>query len=360
MRLDNEWGFERKAKESLLFFSMKHRCFSLNNTLLVPVKDDYPIRAYSLLRREELYANLRKLSEQERSYSIISCIEHNDYIWNQIVVGYSKLNGLVSEANLNESIEVFNKVCKWYGDANELSIRICSLGIIQSEINDVCEAMKKHDAWRNSVALKEEDFGKAVFNFLEFVVKNSRFGINSKQFMEFLSLEELKGLLNGKLNDYDVEGLVKLREIQGFVYSSVMGVIDDKKEIDDIRNYLLNLMNADKIVDDKLTGCVAYSSGGKVIGEVVIIKDKSELEAKGGLVDGKVLVAIQTTPHYTPYLSRVKAFITDTGGTTCHGAIIARELMVPCIVGVGNATDVFNDGDLVEVDSVNGIVKRVS
>jgi len=40
-----------------------------------------------------------------------------------------------------------------------------------------------------------------------------------------------------------------------------------------------------------------------------------------------------------------------------HAAIVSREMNIPCIVGTGIATDVIKDGDLVEVDANNGIVK---
>jgi pyruvate,water dikinase len=45
---------------------------------------------------------------------------------------------------------------------------------------------------------------------------------------------------------------------------------------------------------------------------------------------------------------------------TCHAAIIARELKIPCIVGTGNATQVLKDGDFVEVDDDKGIVKIIN
>ena len=40
-----------------------------------------------------------------------------------------------------------------------------------------------------------------------------------------------------------------------------------------------------------------------------------------------------------------------------HAAIVSRELKIPCIVGTGNATDLFKKGDLVEVDAEKGIVR---
>jgi len=67
-----------------------------------------------------------------------------------------------------------------------------------------------------------------------------------------------------------------------------------------------------------------------------------------------------TTPKFTPILQRAAAIVTDEGGLTCHAAIIARELKVPCLIGTKNATDMLEDGMMVEVDADNGIVKILS
>ena len=53
------------------------------------------------------------------------------------------------------------------------------------------------------------------------------------------------------------------------------------------------------------------------------------------------------------------AIVTDYGGITCHAAIIARELKKPCIIGTKIATQVLKDGDMVEVDAKNGVIKII-
>lgn len=64
-----------------------------------------------------------------------------------------------------------------------------------------------------------------------------------------------------------------------------------------------------------------------------------------------------TTPDFFIIIEKAKAVITDIGGVTCHAAITARELKKPCIIGTEIATKVLKDGDLVEVDANNGIVR---
>jgi pyruvate,water dikinase len=58
-------------------------------------------------------------------------------------------------------------------------------------------------------------------------------------------------------------------------------------------------------------------------------------------------------------MKKAGAIITDEGGITCHAAIVSRELKKPCIIGTKIATQVFKDGDMVEVDAENGIVKII-
>jgi phosphohistidine swiveling domain-containing protein len=75
--------------------------------------------------------------------------------------------------------------------------------------------------------------------------------------------------------------------------------------------------------------------------------------------EGDILVTGMTRPDYLSLMKKAAAFITDEGGITCHAAIVARELKKPCVIGTKIATRVLQDGDLVEVDADNGIIKII-
>ena len=92
---------------------------------------------------------------------------------------------------------------------------------------------------------------------------------------------------------------------------------------------------------------------GAVSGVVRVLADVSE---GARLQDGEVLVAKMTNPDWLPTMRRASALITDTGGMTCHAAIVARELKVPCIVGARTATRDLTDGMVVTVDGTHGRV----
>ncbi|MFA6272374.1 MAG: PEP-utilizing enzyme [Patescibacteria group bacterium] len=75
---------------------------------------------------------------------------------------------------------------------------------------------------------------------------------------------------------------------------------------------------------------------------------------------GDILVSTSTNPQVVPAMQKAGAIITDSGGITCHAAIVARELKVPCVIGTKVATRVLKDGDLVEVDANRGIIKKLN
>jgi pyruvate,water dikinase len=61
-----------------------------------------------------------------------------------------------------------------------------------------------------------------------------------------------------------------------------------------------------------------------------------------------------TNPDWEPIMKRAAAIVTDHGGRTCHAAIVAREMDIPCVVGTENATKVIQPGAEVTVSCVEG------
>lgn len=95
---------------------------------------------------------------------------------------------------------------------------------------------------------------------------------------------------------------------------------------------------------------------GKVVGRVKVIL---ELKKINEVKKGDILVTPMTTPDYISGMQKASAFITDEGGITCHAAIVAREMKKPCIISTKVASQVLKNGDLVEVDAEQGIVKII-
>ena len=72
--------------------------------------------------------------------------------------------------------------------------------------------------------------------------------------------------------------------------------------------------------------------------------------------NGEVLVTEMTTPDWVPTMKKAKAIVTDTGGMTCHAAIVSRELGIPCITGTKIGTHTIHTGEQVTVDAKMGFV----
>ncbi|HET8954994.1 MAG TPA: PEP/pyruvate-binding domain-containing protein, partial [Solirubrobacterales bacterium] len=92
---------------------------------------------------------------------------------------------------------------------------------------------------------------------------------------------------------------------------------------------------------------------GEASGAVRVV---SEREHAVELLEGEVLVTHMTAPDWVPLMRRAAAIVTDSGGMTCHAAIVSRELGIPCVVGTGEATKKLRDGEVVTVDAGAGVV----
>ena len=101
---------------------------------------------------------------------------------------------------------------------------------------------------------------------------------------------------------------------------------------------------------------LVVSKGQKVRGKVRVIKSFQQLKS---FKKGEILVTPMTSPEYVVAMRKAKAIITDGGSMTCHAAIVARELKIPCIVNTKMATKILKNGDLVEVSSERGYVKLI-
>ena len=102
---------------------------------------------------------------------------------------------------------------------------------------------------------------------------------------------------------------------------------------------------------DVLTGKSGCS--GVARGRVRIVLDPLEAD---DLMPGEVLVAPITDPAWTPLFMPAAAVVVNVGALMSHAVIVSRELEIPCVISVENATTRLTDGMLVEVDGTAGTV----
>lgn len=94
-------------------------------------------------------------------------------------------------------------------------------------------------------------------------------------------------------------------------------------------------------------------SRGKVTGRAKVARTLADA---AGIQAGDILIAPITDVAWTPYFSIISGLATDIGSAVSHGAVVAREFGLPCIVKTEVGTQVFNDGDLVTLDADNGLL----
>ncbi len=105
------------------------------------------------------------------------------------------------------------------------------------------------------------------------------------------------------------------------------------------------------VTDGELTGVPI--SPGVVQGRVKVFRQATDKQ----LLPGEILVARATDPGWTPLFINARGIILEIGGALQHGAVVAREYGIPCVSGLDDATSKLKDGQLVEVDGSNGIVR---
>lgn len=119
-----------------------------------------------------------------------------------------------------------------------------------------------------------------------------------------------------------------------------------------VKKYRITLDVASKPKNNILKGFVANS--GRATGTVTVIRMKSDVNK---MKRGNILISPMTTPDVFSALRKASAVVTDEGGALCHAAILCREYNIPCIIGTVVASEMFKDGDMVEVDANKGILR---
>lgn len=105
------------------------------------------------------------------------------------------------------------------------------------------------------------------------------------------------------------------------------------------------------VSDNELKGVAA--SAGSVTGTARVLFGPEDFER---MQSGDILVAVTTTPAWTPLFTMTSAVVTDIGGPLSHSSIVAREYGIPAVLATGVATRVIQDGQIITVDGGAGLV----
>jgi phosphohistidine swiveling domain-containing protein len=189
---------------------------------------------------------------------------------------------------------------------------------------------------------------------LQMVIKKEiakRIGVDQKYMDYFSETEIVDSLLSEKSSVSEDE----LKSRDGFCILVVKDTKYSWLYEEEAREFVKdNELMQDVKGTKEIKGVVA--SKGFARGKVKVCRTSIEI---GKVEEGDVLVTAMTTPDFVPAMRKAVAIITDEGGITCHAAIVSRELGKPCIIGTKIATKALKDGDVVEVDADNGVVRII-
>jgi pyruvate, water dikinase len=113
----------------------------------------------------------------------------------------------------------------------------------------------------------------------------------------------------------------------------------------------LDAWTSDQTAENEVHGYAA--SPGVVEGTARVLRSVNDI---GQIRDGEILVCPVTAPSWGPVFGKIKAAVSDIGGTMSHAAIVAREYGMPAVVGTGLATTRISTGQRLRVDGDNGVV----
>ena len=168
-----------------------------------------------------------------------------------------------------------------------------------------------------------------------------------------LTIQELLGTIEGFAVSFDLAGLAALRRsemeraaaspdpgerliVRGGAYTALTALSAARPE--------------EQGAERKGTGC----SAGRATAVARVIADPRGQS----IAAGEILVARHTDPGWIALFASASAIVVERGSLLSHSAIVARELGIPCVVGLKGATDWIRDGETIEVDGASGLVRR--
>jgi pyruvate, water dikinase len=157
-------------------------------------------------------------------------------------------------------------------------------------------------------------------------------------------IEEHYSQVHGKYTPMDIEWAKDGITNELFIVQARPETVQSQKTQNVLRSYSL-LGSGESITKGRAVG-EAISQG-----KARVILDVHQIEQ---FQPGEILVTDRTDPDWEPIMKKASAIITNSGGRTCHSAIIARELGLPAIVGCGNATEVLKTGQEITVSCAEG------
>ncbi len=183
--------------------------------------------------------------------------------------------------------------------------------------------------------------------------QRNKFALNDDEILQLANwaciIEDHYSQVRGAATPMDIEWAKDGITGELFIVQARPETVQSQKSKTVLRSYQLQERG-----DVLLTG----RSVGEMIGQgqARVILDVHQI---GMFQPGEVLVTNRTDPDWEPIMKKASAIVTNSGGRTCHAAIIAREMGIPAIVGCGNATTVLKTGQEITISCAEGETGKV-
>ncbi len=171
----------------------------------------------------------------------------------------------------------------------------------------------------------------------------------------YLEVEEVLGFVTGTATTTDLKGLVAIRKAE-YARFKTLDAPADRFETRGIVNH----GNTFRCITHSEHGAGEVHQGigccpGVVRGPVRVITDPKDVELRAG----EILVAQRTDPGWIMLFPAAAGILVERGSLLSHSAIVAREMGIPTIVALSDATRWLQDGDWVELDGSSGLVSKI-
>lgn len=173
-----------------------------------------------------------------------------------------------------------------------------------------------------------------------------------KKYLQVLSPKEIYILKNRKFTKTEIKNFENRLDGLGLFNGRIYLLSDLPKAL--ARKDIILKNEGFKDVRE-IKGIVA-SKGASLKGRVRLLLNKKAIK---NFKKNEILVTEMTDPDFIPAIKKAAAIITDEGSITCHAAIVSRELKKLCIISTKIATKILKNGDRIEIDADNGIVKII-
>ncbi len=159
-----------------------------------------------------------------------------------------------------------------------------------------------------------------------------------------------------KGKEFSLKNLNNVKRRQKDFINLYYGDEEYTEKYENLKSELREAETLEKPRSDAKTVIGQIANKGNTKGIARIIYDPKQFHS---FSEGDILITSMTRPEFVPLMKKASAIVTNEGGIACHAAIVSREIDKPCIIGTKNATEIIRDGDLVDVDANNGVVKII-